>query len=162
MPEVRISLTHLIPDHALVDILPSLHSCLSCTSPSLRICRAPSHQSWLCISQKSGLGLVIARLPDSSWSASLCITMGGLGWGTPGWGRCYGFCCSGQREFREGVFHWWECDNCRNISTAVGPIGTGGAVQASLASWCGCSTSTLDSLPPLHNHLGVHVSFLAL
>ncbi|KAG1825019.1 DUF500-domain-containing protein [Suillus variegatus] len=32
-------------------------------------------------SGKAGSGLVIARLPDGSWSAPSCIATGGLGWG---------------------------------------------------------------------------------
>ncbi len=32
-------------------------------------------------SGKAGSGLVIARLPDGSWSAPSCIATAGLGWG---------------------------------------------------------------------------------
>ena len=32
-------------------------------------------------SGKAGSGLVIARLPDGSWSAPSCIATGGVGWG---------------------------------------------------------------------------------
>jgi lipid-binding SYLF domain-containing protein len=32
-------------------------------------------------SGKAGTGLVIARLPDGSWSAPSCIATAGVGWG---------------------------------------------------------------------------------
>ena len=85
-------------------------------------------------SGKAGSGLVIARLPDGSWSAPSCIATGGLGWGLQIGADITDFVIvlnsdDAVRAFSMGG----NVTIGGNISAAAGPIGTGGSVQATLA-----------------------------
>ncbi|CDO74741.1 hypothetical protein BN946_scf184968.g1 [Trametes cinnabarina] len=85
-------------------------------------------------SGKVGSGIVIARLPDGSWSAPSCIATGGVGWGLQIGADVTDFVIVLNSE--EAVRAFAMGGNVTiggNISAAAGPIGTGGAVQASLA-----------------------------
>ncbi|KAI0647784.1 DUF500-domain-containing protein [Trametes maxima] len=85
-------------------------------------------------SGKAGSGIVIARLPDGSWSAPSCIATGGVGWGLQIGADITDFVIVLNSE--EAVRAFAMGGNVTiggNISAAAGPIGTGGAVQASLA-----------------------------
>ena len=85
-------------------------------------------------SGKAGSGLVIARLPDGSWSAPSCIATGGVGWGLQIGADITDFVIVLNSE--EAVRAFAMGGNVTiggNISAAAGPIGTGGAVQATLA-----------------------------
>jgi len=85
-------------------------------------------------SGKAGSGLVIARLPDGSWSAPSCIATGGLGWGLQIGADLTDFVIVLNSE--EAVRAFSIGGNVTiggNIAATAGPIGTGGAVQASLA-----------------------------
>jgi len=86
-------------------------------------------------SGKAGSGLVIARLPDGSWSAPSCIGTAGIGWGLQIGADITDFVVVLNSE--EAVKAFSMGGNVTvggNISASAGPIGTGGAVQASLAS----------------------------
>ncbi|KAH0585951.1 SH3 domain-containing protein [Termitomyces sp. J132] len=85
-------------------------------------------------SGKAGSGIVIARLPDGSWSAPSCIATGGLGWGLQIGADITDFVivlnsADAVKAFSIGG----NLTIGGNISAAAGPIGTGGSVQASLA-----------------------------
>ncbi|KAH8825017.1 DUF500-domain-containing protein [Flagelloscypha sp. PMI_526] len=85
-------------------------------------------------SGKAGSGLVIARLPDGSWSAPSCIATGGVGWGLQVGADITDFVVVLNSE--DAVRAFGLGGNMTiggNISAAAGPIGTGGSVQASLA-----------------------------
>ncbi|THH26531.1 hypothetical protein EUX98_g7662 [Antrodiella citrinella] len=85
-------------------------------------------------SGKAGSGLVIARLPDGSWSAPSCIATGGVGWGLQIGADLTEFVIILNSE--EAVRAFSIGGNVTiggNISAAAGPVGTGGSVQASLA-----------------------------
>ncbi len=85
-------------------------------------------------SGKAGSGIVIARLPDGSWSAPSCIATGGVGWGLQIGADITEFVIVLNSE--EAVRAFALGGNVTiggNISAAAGPIGTGGAVQATLA-----------------------------
>lgn len=85
-------------------------------------------------SGKAGSGLVIARLPDGSWSAPSCIATGGVGWGLQIGADITDFVIVLNSE--DAVRAFSTQGNVTiggNISAAAGPIGTGGSVQASLA-----------------------------
>jgi len=85
-------------------------------------------------SGKAGSGLVIARLPDGSWSAPSCIATGGLGWGLQIGADLTDFVIVLNSEDSVRAFSiGGNVTIGGNISAAAGPIGTGGAVQASLA-----------------------------
>jgi len=85
-------------------------------------------------SGKAGSGLVIARLPDGSWSAPSCIATGGLGWGLQIGADITDFVIVLNSEDSVRAFSiGGNVTIGGNISAAAGPIGTGGAVQASLA-----------------------------
>jgi len=85
-------------------------------------------------SGKAGSGLVIARLPDGSWSAPSCIATGGLGWGLQIGADITDFVIVLNSEDSVRAFSMGgNVTIGGNISAAAGPIGTGGAVQASLA-----------------------------
>jgi len=85
-------------------------------------------------SGKAGSGLVIARLPDGSWSAPSCIATGGLGWGLQIGADITDFVIVLNSEDSVRAFSMGgNMTIGGNISAAAGPIGTGGAVQASLA-----------------------------
>jgi len=85
-------------------------------------------------SGKAGSGLVIARLPDGSWSAPSCIATGGIGWGLQIGADITDFVVvlnsdDAVRAFSIGG----NVTIGGNISASAGPIGTGGSVEASLA-----------------------------
>ena len=85
-------------------------------------------------SGKAGSGIVIARLPDGSWSAPSCIATGGVGWGLQIGADITDFVIVLNSE--EAVRAFSIGGNVTiggNISAAAGPIGTGGSVQATLA-----------------------------
>ncbi|KAF8635959.1 hypothetical protein AX15_000124 [Amanita polypyramis BW_CC] len=85
-------------------------------------------------SGKAGSGIVIARLPDGSWSAPSCIATGGLGWGLQVGADITDFVIVLNSEDAVRAFSiGGNVTIGGNISAAAGPIGTGGSVQASLA-----------------------------
>jgi len=85
-------------------------------------------------SGKAGSGLVIARLPDGSWSAPSCIATGGLGWGLQIGADITDFVIVLNSEDSVRAFSMGgNMTIGGNISATAGPIGTGGAVQSSLA-----------------------------
>jgi lipid-binding SYLF domain-containing protein len=103
-------------------------------------------------SGKAGSGLVIARLPDGSWSAPSCIATGGVGWGLQigaditdfvivlnsedGKRKRVSTCADRSNEPLQALRAFAMGGNITiggQISAAAGPIGTGGSLQASLA-----------------------------
>ncbi|KDQ62543.1 hypothetical protein JAAARDRAFT_30447 [Jaapia argillacea MUCL 33604] len=85
-------------------------------------------------SGKAGSGLVIARLPDGSWSAPSCIATGGVGWGLQIGADITDFVIVLNTE--EAVRAFSMGGNVTiggNISASAGPIGTGGSIQTALA-----------------------------
>ncbi|KAH8081993.1 DUF500-domain-containing protein [Cristinia sonorae] len=85
-------------------------------------------------SGKAGSGLVIARLPDGSWSAPSCIATGGVGWGLQIGADITDFVIVLNSEDAVRAFSiGGNVTISGNISAAAGPIGTGGSVQATLA-----------------------------
>lgn len=85
-------------------------------------------------SGKAGSGVVIARLPDGSWSAPSCIATGGVGFGLQIGADLSEFVVVLNSE--EAVRSFCVAGNLTiggNLSAAAGPIGTGGAVQAAVA-----------------------------
>ncbi|KIY63919.1 DUF500-domain-containing protein [Cylindrobasidium torrendii FP15055 ss-10] len=85
-------------------------------------------------SGKAGSGIVIARLPDGSWSAPSCIATGGLGWGLQIGADITDFVIVLNSEDAVRAFSLGgNVTIGGNISASAGPIGTGGSVQASLA-----------------------------
>jgi lipid-binding SYLF domain-containing protein len=85
-------------------------------------------------SGKAGSGLVVARLPDGSWSAPSCIATGGVGWGLQIGADITDFVIVLNTEDAIRAFSvGGNVTIGGSISTAAGPIGTGGSVQATLA-----------------------------
>ncbi|KAJ6621756.1 hypothetical protein B0H10DRAFT_2015620 [Mycena sp. CBHHK59/15] len=85
-------------------------------------------------SGKAGSGVVIARLPDGSWSAPSCIATGGLGWGLQIGADITDFVIVLNSEDAVRAFSLGgNVTIGGNISASAGPIGTGGSIQASLA-----------------------------
>jgi len=85
-------------------------------------------------SGKAGSGIVIARLPDGSWSAPSCIATGGMGWGLQIGADITDFVIVLNSEDAVRAFSiGGNVTIGGNISAAAGPIGTGGSVQATLA-----------------------------
>lgn len=85
-------------------------------------------------SGKAGSGIVIARLPDGSWSAPSCIATGGLGWGLQIGADITDFVIVLNSDHAVRAFSMGgNVTIGGNISATAGPIGTGGSVQASLA-----------------------------
>ncbi|KAH7101812.1 DUF500-domain-containing protein [Auriculariales sp. MPI-PUGE-AT-0066] len=85
-------------------------------------------------SGKAGSGLVIARLPDGSWSAPSCIATGGLGWGLQIGADITDFVIVLNSEDAVRAFSLGgNVTIGGNIAATAGPLGTGGAVQATLA-----------------------------
>lgn len=85
-------------------------------------------------SGKAGTGVVTARLPDGSWSAPSCIATGGVGFGFQVGADWSEFVVVINSE--DAVKSFGMAGNLTiggNLSAALGPIGTGGAVQAALA-----------------------------
>lgn len=88
----------------------------------------------LFFSGKAGSGIVIARLPDGSWSAPSCIATGGLGWGLQIGADITDFVIVLNSEDAVRAFSiGGNVTIGGNVSAAAGPIGTGGSVQATLA-----------------------------
>ncbi|KZP18628.1 DUF500-domain-containing protein [Athelia psychrophila] len=84
-------------------------------------------------SGKAGSGLVIARLPDGSWSAPSCIATGGLGWGLQIGADVTDFVVVLNTEDAVRAFSMGgNVTIGGSISAAAGPIGTGGSIDASL------------------------------
>jgi lipid-binding SYLF domain-containing protein len=85
-------------------------------------------------SGKAGSGLVVARLPDGSWSAPSCIATGGVGWGLQIGADITDFVIVLNTEDAIRAFSvGGNVTIGGSISAAAGPIGTGGSVQATLA-----------------------------
>lgn len=85
-------------------------------------------------SAKGGSGIVIARLPDGSWSAPSCIATGGLGWGLQAGADITDFVIVLNSEDAVRAFSLGgNVTIGGTISASAGPLGTGGALQASLA-----------------------------
>ncbi|KAJ7643905.1 hypothetical protein FB45DRAFT_823688 [Roridomyces roridus] len=85
-------------------------------------------------SGKAGSGIVIARLPDGSWSAPSCIATGGLGWGLQIGADITDFVIVLNDENAVRAFSLGgNVTIGGNVSATAGPIGTGGSVQAALA-----------------------------
>ncbi|GJJ13389.1 hypothetical protein Clacol_007643 [Clathrus columnatus] len=85
-------------------------------------------------SGKAGSGLVIARLPDGSWSAPSCIGTAGVGWGLQIGADITDIVIVLNSEDAVKAFSvGGNVTIGGNISASAGPVGTGGAVQASLA-----------------------------
>jgi lipid-binding SYLF domain-containing protein len=84
-------------------------------------------------SGKAGSGVVIARLPDGSWSAPSCIATGGLGWGLQVGADITDFVIVLNSEDAVRAFSMGgNVTIGGNISAAAGPIGSGGSIQAAL------------------------------
>jgi len=84
-------------------------------------------------SGKAGSGIVIARLPDGSWSAPSCIATGGVGFGLQIGADLSEFVVVLNSE--DAVRAFTKEGNITiggQLSAAAGPIGTGAAVNASL------------------------------
>ena len=85
-------------------------------------------------SGKAGSGIVIARLPDGSWSAPSCIATGGVGWGLQIGADVTEFVIVLNSEDAVRAFSiGGNVTIGGNISASAGPIGTGAAISASLA-----------------------------
>ncbi|WWD18752.1 hypothetical protein CI109_103206 [Kwoniella shandongensis] len=86
-------------------------------------------------SGKAGSGLVIARLPDGSWSAPSCIATAGVGWGLQiGADLTEVVIVLNSDEAVKAFSRGGNVTVGGGISAAAGPIGTGGQVSASLAN----------------------------
>ncbi|KAJ6452537.1 DUF500-domain-containing protein [Mycena vitilis] len=86
-------------------------------------------------SGKAGSGIVIARLPDGSWSAPSCIATGGLGWGLQIGADITDFVIVLRSE--DAVRAFSQGGNVTiggAVSASAGPIGTGGSVESALAT----------------------------
>lgn len=84
-------------------------------------------------SGKAGSGVVIARLPDGSWSAPSCIVTAGVGFGFQIGADLTEYVVVMNSE--AAVRSFGMTGNLTfggNLGTAVGPIGTGAAVSAAL------------------------------
>ncbi|KAJ7029290.1 hypothetical protein C8F04DRAFT_1117212 [Mycena alexandri] len=86
-------------------------------------------------SGKAGSGIVIARLPDGSWSAPSCIATGGLGWGLQIGADITDFVIVLRSE--DAVRAFSQGGNVTiggAVSATAGPIGTGGSVESAIAT----------------------------
>ncbi|KAJ7069555.1 hypothetical protein C8F01DRAFT_1113152 [Mycena amicta] len=86
-------------------------------------------------SGKAGSGIVIARLPDGSWSAPSCIATGGVGWGLQIGADITDFVIVLRNE--DAVRAFSQGGNLTiggNVSATAGPIGTGGSVESAIAT----------------------------
>lgn len=84
-------------------------------------------------SGKAGSGVVMARLPDGSWSAPSCIMTGGIGFGFQIGADITEFVIVMNSD--EAVRSFGLSGNLTiggNLSTSVGPIGTGGAISSAI------------------------------
>ncbi|KAJ7147178.1 hypothetical protein C8R43DRAFT_1012197 [Mycena crocata] len=85
-------------------------------------------------SGKAGSGLVIARLPDGSWSAPSCIATGGLGWGLQIGADITDFVIVLNNEDAVRAFSMGQNVTIGgSLSATAGPIGTGGSIESALA-----------------------------
>jgi len=86
-------------------------------------------------SGKAGSGLVIARLPDGSWSAPSCIATAGVGWGLQiGADLTEVVIVLNSDEAVKAFSRGGNVTVGGGVSAAAGPIGTGGNISASLAN----------------------------
>ncbi|PWN50661.1 DUF500-domain-containing protein [Violaceomyces palustris] len=86
-------------------------------------------------SGKAGSGVVIARLPDGSWSAPSCIATGGVGFGLQIGADLSEFVVVMNSD--EAVKAFALAGNLTiggSLSAAAGPIGTGGAINAAISN----------------------------
>lgn len=84
-------------------------------------------------SGKAGSGVVVARLPDGSWSAPSCIATGGMGFGLQIGADISDFVVVMNSE--DAVRSFAQAGNLTiggNLSAAVGPIGVGAGAQAAV------------------------------
>jgi lipid-binding SYLF domain-containing protein len=82
----------------------------------------------------AGSGIVIARLPDGSWSAPSCIATGGIGWGLQIGADITDFVIVlNSEDAVRALSLGGNVTIGGNIAASAGPIGTGGSLQASLA-----------------------------
>ncbi|KAH8915723.1 DUF500-domain-containing protein [Atractiella rhizophila] len=84
-------------------------------------------------SGKIGSGVVIARLPDGTWSAPSTIATGGLGFGLQIGAQLSEFVVVLNSD--DAVASFSQGGNVSlggNLACAIGPIGTGGGVNAAL------------------------------
>ena len=84
-------------------------------------------------SGKAGSGVVIARLPDGSWSAPSCIVTAGVGFGFQIGADLVEYVIVMNSE--EAVRSFGLAGNLTfggNLSAAAGPIGSGGAISSAL------------------------------
>lgn len=85
-------------------------------------------------SGKAGSGVVVARLPDGSWSAPSCIATGGVGVGFQIGADWTEFVVVMNSD--DAVKSFGMSGNLTiggNLNAAAGPIGTGGAIQSAIA-----------------------------
>lgn len=86
-------------------------------------------------SGKAGSGLVIARLPDGSWSAPSCIATAGVGWGLQiGADITEVVIILNTDQAVKAFSRGGNVTLGGGISVSAGPIGTGGQIAASLAN----------------------------
>ncbi|EIW67594.1 hypothetical protein TREMEDRAFT_40282 [Tremella mesenterica DSM 1558] len=86
-------------------------------------------------SGKAGSGIVIARLPDGSWSAPSCIATAGVGWGLQiGADLTEVVIVLNSDEAVKAFSRGGNVTVGGGISAAAGPIGTGGQFSASIAN----------------------------
>ncbi|SAM76969.1 related to YSC84-protein involved in the organization of the actin cytoskeleton [Ustilago bromivora] len=84
-------------------------------------------------SGKLGSGVVIARLPDGSWSAPSCIGTGAVGFGLQIGADITEFVIVMNSEDAVKAFaHAGNLTIGGSLSAAAGPIGTGGAINAAI------------------------------
>ncbi|GAA5990239.1 hypothetical protein JCM10908_005889 [Rhodotorula pacifica] len=84
-------------------------------------------------SGKAGSGIVIARLPDGSWSAPSCIATGGVGFGLQIGADLSEFVVVLNSE--EAISAFAKGGNLTiggSLAAAAGPIGVGGAVNTAI------------------------------
>lgn len=85
-------------------------------------------------SGKLGSGVVIARLPDASWSAPSCIGTGAVGFGLQIGADLTEFVVvMNSQEAVSAFAHAGNLTIGGSLSAAAGPIGTGGAVNLALS-----------------------------
>ncbi|WOO83340.1 SH3 domain-containing protein [Vanrija pseudolonga] len=86
-------------------------------------------------SGKAGSGLVVARLPDGSWSAPSCIATAGVGWGLQiGADLTEVVMVLNTDEAVKAFSRGGNVTIGGSVSAAAGPIGTGGQLAASIVN----------------------------
>ncbi|TXT08833.1 hypothetical protein VHUM_02961 [Vanrija humicola] len=86
-------------------------------------------------SGKAGSGLVVARLPDGSWSAPSCIATAGLGWGLQiGADLTEVVMVLNTDEAVKAFSRGGNVTIGGSVSAAAGPIGTGGQLSAAVTN----------------------------